>query len=162
MLFHYGAVDFAVFVSIFTEGVNLYLVILPVPESQAHVTGIVDTLADYLPLAIVIEEEWAEHIELVPTLSRHAGHLRTEHRRSTLTFQSRSCKIDFTINHASPKGSAQGAGYFTWSHRISPLEQSIYQSHKICSPCTGRTSRLFADIAQNPNRGYPPASFQRR
>lgn len=93
ILFHCGPVDFAVLVMVFTEGVKLYLVILPVLESQADFTGIVDTLADYLPLAIVIEEEWAEHIELVPTLSRHAGYLRTEHRRSTLTFQSRSCKM---------------------------------------------------------------------
>ena len=66
---------------VFTEGVNLYAVILPVLESQAHVAGIVDTLTANLPLAIVIEEEWAEHIELVPTLSRHAGHLHAEHRR---------------------------------------------------------------------------------
>ena len=66
---------------VFTEGVILYAVILPVLESQTDVAGIVDTLTANLPLAIVIEEERAEHIKLVPAFSRHAGHLHAEHRR---------------------------------------------------------------------------------
>lgn len=86
------------------EGVKLYPEVMAVLESQTDFTGIVYPLAAYLLLAVIVQEEWARHIELIPTLSRHAGHLRTEHRRSTLTFPSRSCKIDLAMDQCQPQG----------------------------------------------------------
>lgn len=54
ILFHHSAEYFAVLVMVFTEGVNLYLVVLPVLESQADIAGVVDTLTANLTLSIVI------------------------------------------------------------------------------------------------------------